>query len=85
MNGDHYIPDAHTPEEHANNCQFQLINVVGWLGLGDREAARIKATCLLRSAEALVAELEALARAVNNPASAPSAPLRLCVESPKKI
>ena len=60
---DHYIPNAHTPEEHASNCHFQLDNVQGWLKRGDREAAHIKATCLLRSAEALVAEFEALARA----------------------
>ena len=61
MNGEKYIKDAKTPEDHLNNCLFQAQNVAGWL-TRDRECARIKAECLLREAELLLAACEAEAR-----------------------
>ena len=56
-----YILHAHTPEQHLSNCLFQAANVTGWL-TRDRECARIKAQCLVRDAESLLASLEAEAR-----------------------
>lgn len=64
-----FNPTANTPEEHAENCIFQLANIQGYLDMADRlenpsirQSAAIKAECLLESAKKLVAAFEAEAR-----------------------
>lgn len=58
-----FNPVAKTPQEHASNCEFQLLNVKGWLiamadGHDAKVAARVKAECLLESAKKLVEALQ---------------------------
>lgn len=63
-----FIQNATTAEQHASNVRFQLDNVNGFLcmGRGGKNsglyAARAKAECCLRSAELLLARLEAEVR-----------------------
>ena len=53
-------PKAQTPEEHLANYRFQLENIEGYLSVPHaRFSAKVKAECLLRSAQALVAAFEA--------------------------
>lgn len=62
-----YNPNAKTPAEHLENCQFQLDNVKGWLlavadhpdESGPLIAADMKAECLVEAAALLKASLEA--------------------------
>lgn len=52
-----YINSPKTPREHLDNCRFQLENVQGWIGAAEDSVALIKARCLLRETELLIAAL----------------------------
>lgn len=57
MKSENYIQNATSPAEHLSNVVFQAANVNGWIGCAQTENAHVKAACLLRDAEALVASL----------------------------
>lgn len=62
-----YLFAPQTVDDYIGNVRFQLDNVEGYVLIaGDRKEvltpARIKAECLLRAAEALLAKLEAECR-----------------------
>lgn len=53
-----FIANPQTIEECLNNVEFQLSNVRGFLSINSLPSAEVKAECLLRAVDVLIAKLK---------------------------